>query len=127
MLKREELPKDLPLLIKQLAGDGVRVAEAEIALARAEAAIIARKYAVGVAVGIVGLATGIAAVIILAQAFAIALIPFVTNPAYAYLSIGLVMIAITIILCLFAGHLFTRKHEPVGAILNWVMGQGDAE
>jgi Putative Actinobacterial Holin-X, holin superfamily III len=127
MPKRDEFQKELPLLIKQLAGDGARVAEAELSLARAEAAIIARRYVIGMAVGTCGIATAITALVILAQAFAIALAPFMTNPAYAYFSIGLVMLAITIILSLISAHLFARKHEPIGTILTWVMGHGDVE
>ncbi len=125
MPKRDDGQVDLPILIKQLAGDGARVAEAEIALARAEVAIIMRRYAAGVAVGTCAFTVAITAFVILAQAGALALVPYVVNPVYAYLSVALLLGAFTIILSLVAAHMFLRKHVPVGTILSWLIGKGE--
>jgi Putative Actinobacterial Holin-X, holin superfamily III len=123
---REEQP-GLPQLFKQLAGDGARVAEAELVLARAEAAAIVRSYVIGIAIGIFCLAMTTTALIILAQAGVIAIIPYVTNPAYAYLSIGLFLTATTIALALVANRFLAYKHRPIGMVFKWLAGDGMAK
>lgn len=118
-----EEQQGLPQLLKQLAGDGARVAEAELALARAEAAVVVRGYTIGVAVGTLCLAMTTATLIILAQAGAIAVMPYVANPAYAYLTIGLFLAAVTLTLAFTAGNMLSRKHRPIGLIFKWLAGE----
>ena len=123
MPKRDNEQAGLPMLFKQLAGDGARVAEAELALARAEVAAIIRGYAVGITVGILGMTMAVTTLVVLSQAGAIALMPYVTNPAYAYLSVGLFLAGLTIALALIAGSIISQKHQPVGVILKWLTGE----
>ncbi len=119
---QEEQP-GLPQLFKQLAGDGARVAEAELALARAEAAVVMRGYIIGIAVGTLCLAMTITTLVILAQAGAIAAVPYVASPAYAYLTIGLFLTAATLTLAFIAGNMLSRKHRPIGLIFKWLAGE----
>lgn len=114
----------LPMLFKQLAGDGARMAEAELALARAEIAAIVRGYLIGIAVGILCMATAITTAIILAQAGVVALTPFVTNPVFAYLGVGVFLAMTTVTLAFVAGSTLSRKHRPIGVILKWLTGEG---
>ena len=114
----------LPQLFKKLADDGARMAEAELAMARAEAAAIIRGYVLGLAVGGFCLAMAVTTLTILAQASAIALTPYVLNSAYAYFTVGLLLAAMTISLAVVAASLFSRKHRPIGLIFKWLAGDG---
>jgi Putative Actinobacterial Holin-X, holin superfamily III len=116
----EQIP--FPQLLKQLAGDGVRVIDAELSLAKAEATTAVRGYLAAAVLGVVCFAVAIAALIIFAQAGAYALMPYFANSAYAYLSVGLVLVAMSIVLALFANHLLSRKTRPVGMIFKWLNG-----
>jgi ABC-type siderophore export system fused ATPase/permease subunit len=124
MPKTYEHPQALPQLFRQLADDGARVAETELALARAEAAAMVRGYVTAIAVALLCLVFAIATLIVMAQAGIIALIPYVSNPAYAYLSVGLFLTAVAIVLALISGNLLSRRHYPVGLIFKWLMGEG---
>jgi anti-sigma factor RsiW len=114
----------LPQLIRKLADEGAHMAEAELALARAEAAAIIRGYVTGIAVGGLCLATAITTLTILAQASVIALTPYVANPVYAYFTVGLLLAAITIGLAVVAANMASRKHRPIGLIFKWLSGDG---
>jgi Putative Actinobacterial Holin-X, holin superfamily III len=114
----------IPDLLKQLAGDGVRVVEAELQLAKGEAGQLFRQYAISLAIYAVCFALVITALGILAQAGAVALSLYFTNPAYAYLSVGLLLIALTIGLLFLATTIAGRKHKPVGLISKWLAGHG---
>lgn len=114
----------LPQLVKQLAGDGVRVAEAELALSRAELAAIIRSYVKGIVIGAVAIAVLIVAMAILAQAAAIAIEPYLASAAAAYLCVGLLLSAAAGALALTANHILKQKHEPVGLIFKWFAGSG---
>ncbi len=127
MPKPAEAPQGLPSLFKQLGTDGLGVAEAELALARAEAAIVLRGFMIGVAIGVAGFAMTITAMLVLAQAAVAALTPHVTDPAFAYLSVGLVLVALAIVLLLISSNQLTRRHRPVGIVFKWLLGKGIAK
>jgi hypothetical protein len=111
--------KSLSQLLKQLAGDGVRVAEAELAQARSELGDVVRGLVIGIATGAAGIAVMMVAVTLFAQSAAIALTPYVSNPAYAYLSVGLILTFITISLFVLAYRCLMKKRKPVGLIFKW--------
>ena len=77
-----------PDLFKELANDGKRWLDAELALAKAEAGLRLRDYALGLGVALVGLVILIAATVVLAQAGVAALTPYVSGPAVAGVSSG---------------------------------------
>jgi hypothetical protein len=116
----------LPMPFKQLAGDGARVTEAELALARAEVSAIVGGYLVGISVGTVCMAMAITTLIVLAQAGVVTLTPYMTIPAYTYLSVGLLFAESSIILAFTAGNTLSRRHQPVGPILKWLTGESSA-
>jgi hypothetical protein len=60
----------------------------------------------------------------LAQAGAVALTRYVTNPAIAYLSVGLVIAALAIVLALLASNQLMRRHRPIGMVFKWLLGEG---
>ena len=114
----------LPQLFKELAGDGVRVAEAELALSRAELAALIRSYAKGIATGAVAVAVLIVALTIFAQGLAIALVPFLASATLAYFCVGAGLAVVTIGLALISIHMLKKKHEPIGLIFKWLSGAG---
>lgn len=114
----------LPQLVKQLAGDGVRVAEAELALSRAELAAIIRSYVKGIVTGAVAIAVLIVALIVLAQGAAIALAPYLASATSAYFCVGAGLAVVTIGLALISIHMLKKKHEPIGLIFKWLSGAG---
>ena len=83
-----------PELFKELAGDGKRWLDAELALAKAEAGLRLRGYAAGLGVAFAGLAILIAATVVLAQAGVAALMPYVSGPAVAGLAVGIILLVI---------------------------------
>ena len=113
------LRASFPHLIKQLANDGARVAESELALARSEIGDVVRSYILGIALGAAGIAVMTVAVAILAHATAIALAPYMASAAYAYFSVGLILAVITFGLLFAAKRSIMKKHEPVGLIFKW--------
>ncbi len=117
-------PLELSQLLKKLVGDGARWADAEITLAQAEAGLILRGYMAGVAVSLLCFALSITTLVIFAQAGAIALLSYINNPVFAYLTMGLALTTIVVILTLLARHLFIRKQRPVGIIFKWLAGRG---
>jgi uncharacterized membrane protein len=112
----------LPNLVRELAVDGLRWADAEIALAKAEAGVLLRSYITGLAVALAGFATFIAAVVILAQSGVIALTPYLSSESLAGLVIGLVLLAVVIVLAILARHLLTQKPPATGLIFQWLTG-----
>jgi uncharacterized YccA/Bax inhibitor family protein len=123
MPRSSETEKSLPNLFKQLGTDGLGVAEAELALARAELAGVLRGYVTGIILGVAGFAMTLTAMLVLAQAGAVALTPYVANPAIAYLGVGLVLAALAIVLALFASNWLTRRHRPIGLVFKWLLGK----
>jgi uncharacterized membrane protein YidH (DUF202 family) len=119
MLSTDRQRKSLSNLLTQLAGDGVRFAEAEVAQARSELDDVLRGLLIGLAIGAAGIAVMMVAVTIFALSAAIALTPYVPNPAYAYLSVGLVLAIVTISLIVVAYICLTKKRKPVGLIFRW--------
>ncbi len=121
------LRPSFPQLIKQLANDGARVAESELALARSEIGDVVRSYIYGIALGVAGIAVMTVAVAILAHAAAMALTPYLANAAYAYLSVGLILALITFGLLFAAKRSILKKHEPVGLIFKWFSDASKAQ
>ena len=111
--------KSLSQLLKQLAGDGVRVAEAELAQARSELGNVVRGLVIGIVMGAAGLAVMMVAVTLFAQSAALALTPYVSNPALAYLWVGLLLAVVTISLFVMAYRCLMKKRKPVGLIFKW--------
>ena len=111
-----------PGFFKELAGDGARWADAELALTRAEASILLQRYVTGLAVASVAFAAFIASVVILAQACAIALLPYVKDQISANLIVGFTLIGLVMFLALTARHLLANKTRPVSMIFRWLAG-----
>lgn len=111
-----------PELFKELAGDGKRWVEAELALAKAEAGLRVRGYAAGLAVAFAAVAILIAATVVLAQAGVAALMPFVSGPAVAGLAVGIALLVIVLILALAAKNLLVSKTRPIGLVFRWLTG-----
>lgn len=111
-----------PGLVKELASDGALWADAELALARAEAGVLLRRYVAGLAVGAVAFAAMIAAMMILAQAGVAALLPYVSGQASANLIVGVVLLGLVLLLVFAANYLLTRKMRPVSLIFRWLAG-----
>ena len=111
-----------PGLVKELASDGALWADAELALARAEAGVLLRRYVAGLAVGLVAFAAMIAAMVILAQAGVEALLPYVNGQASANLIVGGVLLGLVLLLAFATNYLLTRKIRPVSLIFRWLAG-----
>lgn len=111
-----------PELFKELAGDGKRWLDAELALAKAEAGLRLRGYATGLGVAFASLAILIAAMVVLAQAGVAALTPYVSGPVIAGLAVGIILLVIVVALALLAKSLLVNKTKPIGLIFNWLAG-----
>ena len=111
-----------PELIKELAGDGKRWIDAELALAKAEAGLRLRGYAFGLGVAFAGFSILLAAIVILAQACVAALTPYMSGPAVAGLAVGIVLLVIVGVLALVAKHLLVSKPPPTGLVFRWLAG-----
>lgn len=111
-----------PELIRDLAVDGLRWADAEIVLAKAEAGVLLRGYITGLAVAFLGIAVFTTAIVIVAQSGVIALTPYLSSESLAGLVIGLVLLAIVIVLAILARHLLAQKPPATGLIFQWLTG-----
>ena len=111
-----------PELFKELAGDGKRWLDAELALAKAEAGLRMRGYVAGLGVAFAGLAVLLAAIVVLAQAGVAALTPYVSGPAVAGLAAGFALLVIVVVLALVAKTLLINKTRPVGLVFRWLTG-----
>lgn len=111
-----------PELFKELAGDGKRWLDAELALAKAEAGLRMRGYVAGLGVAFAGLAVLLAAIVILAQAGVAALAPYVSGPAVAGLAVGIALLFIVAVLAFVAKTLLVNKTRPVGLVFRWLTG-----
>jgi uncharacterized membrane protein len=111
-----------PDLLKELAVDGLRWAEAEIALAKAEAGTLLRSYITGLAVAVLGIAIFTAAVVILAQSGVVALTPYMGSESLAGFAIGLILLAVVVLLGVLTRHFLTHKMPAMGLILQFVAG-----
>jgi hypothetical protein len=111
-----------PELFNELAGDGKRWLEAELALAKAEAGLRLRGYATGLAVGFAAIAVFIAAIVVLAQACVAALMPYVSGPAIAGLAVSLGLLLIVAVMALLAKSLLVSKQRPLGMVFRWLSG-----
>jgi hypothetical protein len=111
-----------PELFKDLAGDGKRWLDAELALAKAEAGLRVRGYVAGLGVIFAGLVVLIAAAVVLAQAGVAALMPYVSGPPMAGLIVGIALLLIVVVLALVAKSLLFNKTRPVGLVFRWLTG-----
>jgi len=111
-----------PELVKDLAGDGKRWFDAELALAKAEAGLRLRGYAAGLGVVFASIVILVAAIVVLAQAAVAALIPHMSSPAVAGVVVGLVLLLVVAGLAFTARHLLVSKTPPTGLIFRWLTG-----
>ncbi len=111
-----------PELFKELADDGKRWLEAELALAKAEAGLRVRGYAAGIGVAFASLAILIAAMVVLAQAGVAALTAYVSSPAVAGVAVGIVLLIVVALLALLAKSLLVNRPKPVGLVFRWLSG-----
>lgn len=109
-------------LVRRLASDGARWADAELALARAEGAAALRTIAAGLVCAAVGVALSITASVILAQAAVAALARIFPGPAYAGLAVGLILLVIVAILAFAARSLLLRRPPAAGMVFKWLGG-----
>lgn len=117
----EEL--SLSSFFKKLVAEVLDVARAELDLARAEAAGVAKLYVTGGVICLACFVVATATAVILGQAAALALQPYFSGPAMAYLITGLAMFLLTILLAWLGVNFITRKYQPVGTIFKWLTGQ----
>ena len=110
-------------LFKKLTAEGIDVVRAELNLACAEAAGVTKIYVLGSVICLACFVMAIATVVMLAQAAALGVAPYVGGVAMAYLITGLVMSILTTFLALFGFNFLTRKYRPVGTIFKWLTGQ----
>ena len=115
--------RSLSELLRKLAEEGLEVARAELDLARAEAANVAKLYVMGIFICLACFAVAIATLVILSQALALALEPYFNSPAEAYLIAGLAMTLIAFFLGWLGISFLTRKNQPVGTIFKWLTGR----
>lgn len=109
----------LPDAIQRLARGGVQWAEAEFALARAEAGVIVRRSAAAIAALVVMLV----ALVILAQAAVAALSRVLGGPAIAGLAVGLGLLIGVLLLALLARYLLSaRRAQLASPLLRWFTG-----
>jgi uncharacterized membrane protein len=120
MLHSDRKHHSLPQLIARLAGDGIRVAEAELGLARSELNQIIRSYAIGIVIGAAAVAVLIVALTVLAQGAALALSAYLGSVALASTCVGAALLAISIGLIILARYHLTRKQKPVGLLFRWL-------
>jgi hypothetical protein len=111
-----------PELFKELADDGKRWLDAELALAKAEAGLRLRGYAAGLAAAFASFSILIAATVVLAQSGVVALMPYVNGPAIAGLVVGIILLAIVAVLALVAKNLLVNKTKPIGFFFRWLAG-----
>ena len=111
-----------PELFKELSSDGKRWLEAELALAKAEAGLRLRGYAAGLGVAFASLAILIAATVILAQAGVAGLTPYMSGPAAAGLTVGIILLVIVVVLAFLAKSLLVNKTRPIGLVFRWLAG-----
>ena len=111
-----------PEFFAELGSSGIRWAEAEVALARAEAGVLFRGYLTGLLVALLGIATFIVALVILAQTCVGALAPYMSSQILAGLTIGFILLVIFGVLLMLARYFLTRKTPPTGLIFDWLAG-----
>jgi Putative Actinobacterial Holin-X, holin superfamily III len=113
----------LPDAFQRAARDGVRWADAEFALARAEAGLVLRRSAAGLAAGVAAFALLLAALVILSQAAVAALAPLLNGPALAGLAVGLGLLICVILSGLMARHLLSMRNARLASpVLRWFTG-----
>ena len=111
-----------PELFKELSSDGMRWLDAELALAKAEAGLRVRGYAAGLGMAFASLCIMISAIVVLAQACVVALMPYVSGPAVAGLIVGVILLIIVVVLALLAKGLLVNKTRPIGLVFRWLEG-----
>ncbi|HUQ35650.1 MAG TPA: phage holin family protein [Aestuariivirga sp.] len=113
-----------PELFKELSSDGMRWLDAELALAKAEAGLRLRGYATGLGMAFASLCILVAAMVVLAQACVVGLMPYVSGPAVAGLIVGVILLIIVVALALLAKGLLINKTRPIGLVFRWLAGNG---
>jgi membrane protein len=104
-------------LFKKLADDGKRWLEAELTLAKAEAGHRLRDSAIAAGLGFVGFLILIGTLVVLAQACVTMLTPYVSDPATAGLTVGIILLVIVLILAFVAKRLLLRKIPPMRSVI----------
>ena len=111
-----------PELFKELMDNAARWADAEFALAKAEASVLLRSYATGLLVALFSFVALITATVILAQAGVIALAAYFDSQVLAGVVIGLILLGAVVLLAFIARHLLMRKTPAKGLIFRWLAG-----
>lgn len=115
--------ESLSSLFKQVAGEGIDLAQAELSLARAEMAGLTKSYMIGLVFFLAAFALSIATLVILSEAATAEIEPYVNSLALAYFIAGLLMLVLTILLVAVGVSFLTRKYKPIGTIFKWLAGQ----
>lgn len=110
-------------LFNRALEEGIDLAQAELVLARAEVGRLTKSYIVGVALCLTASALLIATLVILGEAAATGLIPFVKSAPLAYFIAGLGMLLLTFLIVWIGVGFLTRKPKPVGSIFKWLTGE----
>jgi Putative Actinobacterial Holin-X, holin superfamily III len=114
-------------LCRRLTEDGFRLFEAEVNLARLESSLLVRAYLICAALIIGGIFLAAIAVIVLVQGGIVVLLPYVSHPALAYLSMAIALFMLAA-LCVIAGRIIrSRRHQPVGIVARTLWGNGKTE
>jgi putative superfamily III holin-X len=117
--KHARLPPrpEISSLLQQLAGDGVRWANAELALARAELLVLRRRSIAAAIFAAVAIAALLAALIILSQAGVAAMARYLGSDIAAGLAVAASLLALAALCALAARRMFSWKGES--AIFRW--------
>lgn len=114
-------------LCRRLTEDGFRLFEAEVNLARLESSLLVRAYLICAALIIGGIFLAATAVIVLVQGGIVVLLPYVSHPVLAYLSMAIALFMLAA-LCVIAGRIIlSRCHQPVGIVARTLWGNGKTE
>lgn len=124
--RRAEKP-GISQLFRRLLQEGAQLAEAELALARDHAQLVVRRYLLAGAIALFGLAVASVAIFIVAEGLAVAAIPYVSNPAFAYLGVGFAFLLIGVISLFVSIKFLSRQLPPVGLIAKWIAGRSGSE
>ncbi|MFN0190986.1 MAG: phage holin family protein [Aestuariivirga sp.] len=113
----------LPDMVRQLARDGARWADAEFALTRAETSGLLRRIAGGLAMAFTALAILIVALVIIAQACVAAIAVLAGGEIEAGLIVGFGLLVCVILLCIIARNMvLTPMPRPSSLFLRLLTG-----
>jgi uncharacterized membrane protein YqjE len=114
---------EIATLLHQLAGDGMRWADAELALARAELGDLRRRCIAAAIFAGAAITALLCALIILAQAAAAAIAPYLGSDTLAGLAIGVSLLVLAAICAMAMNRMFKWRAESL--LFRWIAPAAD--